>query len=530
MPVFFDAASDWGVAFLDLPVRPDDYHLSTIIGSGCAILDFDRNGYLDVMLVAQNSVNRNVAFFRQDGPGQFTECAEQLGLGEVSGAGIAVGDCDNDGWPDLYISSPNEDALWRNHGGAFFRDVTATSGISNSKWGTSACWLDYDRDGWLDLFVTNYVNYTHRPCTRLGGGNADFCTPGLFPRTTDVLFRNVTGESSGGELSFEDVSLGAGVGSGLSAGLGVTAMDFDGDNWIDVYVASDQYPNLLWINEQGTFKDRAAVSGCDLSFQGRPQGSMGIAIGDVDQNETEEVVVSHLDGESHAVYSQQGGGFYRDISRETGISPFTRSTTGFGLCIVDFDFNGVNELLTANGRVRRSEGLSESVTDFWKPYQQPIQCLSIDGTTDQRQSENALSGRMVVARGLAVGDLDRDGDPDAIVSTIGSPAIVLRNDSTAMHSGLTLRFVDPGLSGRSCPGTKFTWDVDGRKSLHTFQPCQSYMSTHAAEYYLSCPVDADMIFVEVIWPHGSMAPERFRIAAHAESPVLIERGHGVLLE
>ena len=163
------------------------------LGCGCAVLDLDRNGLLDVLFVAEDSEITNVGLFSQESQGQFIECSHAKGLQSVSGGGIAVGDANNDGWPDLYVTSRRTNSLWLNQSGIEFKNVTSTSGLTSSDWGTSACWLDYDRDGWLDLFVTNYVDYQHRECTRLGGGDADFCTPGLFPPTADKLFRNLAG-------------------------------------------------------------------------------------------------------------------------------------------------------------------------------------------------------------------------------------------------------------------------------------------------------------------------------------------------
>ena len=180
------------------------------------------------------------------------------------------------------------------------------------------------------MFVTNYVDYQHRECTRLGGGDADFCTPGLFPPTADKLFRNLAGESSNGRPAFQDVSAVTGISQKRSAGLGVTALDWNGDQWIDIYVASDQHPNLLWINQQGAFREEAGIHGCDLDFQGRAQGSMGLAFGHFNDDGIEDLVVSNPDGESHAVYCRDDHGFCIDRCRETGILAATRPLMGFG--------------------------------------------------------------------------------------------------------------------------------------------------------------------------------------------------------
>ena len=527
---FADVAIEWGVDFINSPMNADEYQLPTIIGSGCAILDYDRNGHLDILFIAEESANKNVAFFSQRSPGKFTECSEVTGIADATGRGIAVGDCNNDGWPDLYFTSNGADQLWLNSGQGSFQNVTAECGIVNPRWGTSACWVDFDRDGWLDIFVTNYVQNTHLDCTRLGGGDADFCALHLFETTGDLLFRNTTGETEGQSLTFIDVSDTMGVSGTMSAGLGITAKDFNNDNWIDVYIASDQHPNILWINHQGSFTNESAVRGCDLDFLGRAQASMGIALGDVTGDGREDVTVSHLDGESHAVYRQATSGFYSDFARETGVATYTRPFTGFGICCTDVNLDGVAELITVNGRVKREGARSKIAKDFWAPYQQPMQMIESSQSQATTGAVQLLNGKRILGRGLAVGDLDRDGDPDIVCSTIGEPAVVLRNDYASLNDGFTLRIVDPLLAGRSCPGARATVRVGDRSTEHTFQPCQSYMSSHAEELYLSTPSGADSITVDIIWPHGSMEIERFEFSVSPHSQVTLERGAGTVQE
>ena len=522
-------AEEWAIRFEDRPRGAAGYELSAIIGCGCAVLDFDRNGLLDVLFVAEDSEATNVALFSQESVGQFRECSEAMGLKELAGAGIAVGDMNNDGWPDLYITSGRANSLWLNKSGKEFSDVTSASGLLSSGWGTSACWLDYDRDGWLDLFVTNYVDYQHRECTRLGGGDADFCTPGLFPPTADKLFRNLAGESSNRQPTFQDVSTGTGISQKLSAGLGVTALDWNGDQWVDIYVASDQHPNLLWINRQGAFSEEAAIYGCDVDFQGRAQGSMGLALGHFNDDGIEDLVVSNLDGESHAVYCRDDEGFCTDRCRETGILTATRPLTGFGIAATDFDLDGVSELLTVNGRVKRQGGKTQSKDDFWWPYQQEIQLLKATTPGGKWEAMEVAGGKTHVARGLAIGDLDRDGDPDAIISTTGEPVIVLRNDFAAVRRGIALQFVDPKLGKRSCPGVAFSvLSASGIKVNQTFQPCQSYMSRHADEFYMAMPRGKTTLELSVKWPHGDLRAEEFLMTPADSGVIVIERGQGSL--
>lgn len=543
-PYFRDVAADLSIRFVDAPRNREEVDLPAVMGSGCAMLDFNRDDRPDFLLLASDSTADRVALYRQNADGTFQECSADLGLDEVSGTGVAVGDANNDGWPDLYFTSVQADSLWINQDGQSFADQTAAAGIDNLRWGVAACWLDYDRDGWLDVFVTNYVDYAARPCTRLGGGDRDFCNPGLFDRTPDVLYRNVSVEA--GRLQFEDVSTRTGISAGRSAGLAVTAADLTRDGQIDLYVASDQHPNLLWVNDGGQFTEQAAARGCDVDLSGRPQASMGIALADVTGDEHEELLVAHLDGETHAVYSGQPTGLFTDECRMTGIGELTRPFTGFGIAAVDFDLDGRAEILTANGRVRRDESAEPSQQDFWKPYQQPLQLLNSDDASSGRYATVAAvkPSTLSVARGIAVGDFDRDGGIDALVSTVGEPAIVLHNQNrrTGTHRALRLRVVDPNLGGRSCPGASLSVFPDqqaGRDEaslqlLHqlTFQPCQSYGSTHLDELLIAVPVSTTNVQVDVVWPHGDVVAESFRMNLPPESSaamdVVLRRGDGVV--
>ncbi len=523
--VLSDVAAKWGIDFEDSPRNRDEYRLPAIMGSGCAVLDFDRNGLLDILLIAADSEDNNCALYSQETAGTFVNRTNELGIQLLQGTGVAVGDCNNDAWPDLYVTADGADSLWLNVDGRSFRNITRSSGISNRRWGVSACWVDYDRDGWLDIFVTNYVDYVHQACTRLGGGGADFCGPHLFPMTPDLLLRNTTG-TNGGHVSFADVSQASGISAGLSAGLGVTAKDFTGDGWPDIYVASDQHPNLLWVNHEGRFVNDSVLRGCDTDFQGHAQASMGLALGDIDHDGTEDLVISHLDGEAHAVYTESTAGFFTDRSRETGIAAATRHATGFGIAAADFDLNGESELFTANGRVKRPHNVSSS-GDFREQYGQPLQHLvPVDG----QYQDAAIPLGKHVARGLAVGDLDRDGDPDMVVSTIGGPAVVLQNLRQNTHQWVVLRVVDLRHGGRSCPGAQLSISSTNGIFERTFQPCQSYAGTHAAELYVGLGRNNQIHSIDVVWPDGDLTAEQFDMQGRMNEIVTLIRGEGKLVK
>lgn len=517
-------ADEWGIVFQDAPRNPAAYDDTVIVGAGCAICDVNHDHLQDVLLVGTEAAAAGetgkpeaprVALFLQVSAGQFRNATVESGLGKcLGGIGVAFGDCTNDGSPDLLLTSAKTIGLWINDGHGHFKEATEVSGLRHSGWAIAATWFDYDRDGWLDLFVTGYLEHQTRPCSSLSGGHRDFCSPLLFQPTVDRLFRNVSGDSPKESLSaetpqFEDVTMESGIGASATAGMGVLAADLTDDGWPDIYVASDQRPNRLWVNQKnGRFTDQAPLMGCDGDFLGRMQASMGIALGAVSAPAHEDVVVSHLSGEFHAIYSATGNGMYLDRSRETGVGNETRPFTGFGIAVLDLNSDGANELITANGRVIRPDGVVEDKSDFWEPYREPVQILSPQGGVYEHVEWGQSNSRRV-ARGLAAGDLDSDGDMDVVLTTLDGSALVLRNDSLLAGNWIALRGVDPGRGDRSCPGAKISVHRGGEEIRRTLQPCQSYASTHQDLIHIGLGEIETIEFIDVVWPHGELKRERF---------------------
>ena len=526
-------ASEWGIVFPDGRATAGVYDDRIIVGTGCAVCDLNRDGRQDILIVRPEpfgehedaSAGSGIGVFLQDQQGKFSDASRACGFAECrGGVGVAVGDCTNDGYPDVLLTSSRGISLWINDGNGVFSDNTSETGLAHTGWAISAAWLDFDRDGWLDLFVTNYLEHQERACLSLSGGHRDFCSPLLFNPTKDSLYRNTSGDvlnaaaASDGRRHvatraplpvFRDVTMESGIGSQTTAGMGVLAADFTGDGWTDIYVASDQRPNRLWVNQQnGSFVDQAVLRGCDGDFLGRMQASMGIALGDVTLNGNEDIIVSHLSGEFHAVYATGQEGVFTDRSRETGIGAETRPFTGFGVAALDLNFDGASEVMTANGRVMRPIGVPENSVDFWEPYREPLQILAPRKGAYEVAYAFAESSRFV-ARGLAAGDLDHDGDQDVVITALGGPPIVFRNDSETAGNWISLKAVDETRGGRSCPAARFQMNVAGAKLIRTLQPCQSYASTHQDLVCIGLGDVQTIEFVDVFWPHGDLEPERF---------------------
>ncbi|MDB4743646.1 CRTAC1 family protein [Planctomicrobium sp.] len=531
--MFQDVADEWGIQFSNTVVNPENYSLVAITGSGCAILDVNQDGLLDVLFAGFDLPDApSNRLFCQINEGVFKDLTEEFGLANAPASmGVAVGDCNNDGWPDLYLPSHQTDTLWLNNSGKSFTDITSAAGLENIRWGAAASWVDYNRDGWLDLYVANYVDYQHRPCIRLGGGDNDFCGPKLFQGTSDRLFKNVTADHNG-VPTFEDVTQACGIGKSPGRGLGVLAADFTTDGWIDFYVANDQEPNQLWVNQQnGTFEDEAVLRGCAVGVTGKPQASMGLAFTDIDGNGHEDLMISHLSQEPHALYVGWSGGLYREESQSTGLADATTPFTGFGIAVEDFNHNGQMEVITANGRVNRSQSMNsnEPTANFWSAYSQKVQVLR-ELNNSQFVPTQAFVTQIppTISRGLAVGDLDGDGDADVIVSNTASQSFVFQNIAEKQGEWLKLRLLDPAHHGRTAYGARLTIIFsDQSETVRTFQPCASFSSTHSPALHLGCQKDIPIEMIDIVWPDGSMEPERFHIE-ELNTQIELVRGQGTL--
>lgn len=555
--LFHDATDDAGIDFRHETAEPGSYFLPEIMGSGIALLDFDRDGDLDVYCVNfgtnyqpnlsqiardGESVNR---LFRQISRGRFEDVTAGSGLEDSGlGMGVAVGDVNNDGYPDIYVCNYGPDKLFLNQRGERFVEITVDAGIDNPAWSASASFIDYDRDGWLDLFVTNYVEYNQQSCTRVGGGDEDYCGPHRFRGTADRLFRNVTSTlatDDDGErvraVGFVDVTIGSGIYTAQRPGLGVACADFNGDDWPDIYVANDQQANSLWINQQdGTFRDEAVIRGSAYDSQGRAQAGMGIAIGELRQTGGIDLFVTHLNGERNTLYRATGQGFFIDATKAASLGQNTLSTTGFGTAMFDIEHDGDLDVLIANGAVKRSEyadagqpaGDSErtGASNFWTVYAQRNQVLlqQAAGTFREfRSRRDPFVSGLEVSRGLAVGDIDNDGDLDCLVMNTATKVKLYLNESPKKGSWLMVQAVEPKLGGRNAIGSRVVVIANGRRFARLVQPGYGYLSSNDPRVHFGLGPITTINSIEVIWNDGQR--ETFS-GGPVNRHIVLQRGTG----
>jgi hypothetical protein len=559
-PVFEEVAESRGIKFVHETGSTGTFFFPEIIGSGAAFLDYDRDGRLDVFLLnatweaphpeaaktAQSRSDRTPSrLFRQEPDGNFTDVSAGSGLDVVGyGVGVAVGDVNNDAYPDVFVSNYGSARLFLNMRDGTFRDITQSAGIDARQWGVSACFLDYDRDGFLDLFLTNYVDYeVGRKCKRDDAGE-DYCSPTAFGGTADKLFHNLSARTApldGSKapvdptlIRFEDASLSSGIASLKGPGLGVHSADFNGDGWQDLYVANDQRENFMWINQHdGTFKDEAVLWGVAYDVHGNPQASMGVALGDVDGNQLLDLICTHLNGETNTLYLNRLPVGFSDGSAQAGIFEPSFPMTGWGVRFDDLECDGDLDLVVLNGRVARAVPGSRDVplaapgvTSHWKPYAEENHVFLNDGQGHFSLAEQAgcpFRDLANVGRALASGDVDRDGDLDYLTTNVGGPVRLFRNQTPRRGHWIMVRATDPALGGRDALGAQIEVEVGGRKWTSLIQTTGSCMSASEPVAHVGLGEAASVDRISVRWPDGT--GEEFT-GGSADKVVVVVRGQG----
>jgi len=506
-PVFVDATEaagiDWGIRKLALR----GWNLVETMGGGGGFVDYDRDGLLDIYLVSYSTEPQEDsgapvgdALYRNNGDGTFTDVTEKAGIrGFRRGQGLAVGDYDNDGWPDLYITAHNSSVLYRNRGDGTFEDVTDRAGVNNEKWGCSTTFLDYDGDGWLDLFVSNYLEFDPEaegtyPCRMID--EHPFCTIIKFRGQPSVLYRNE------GDGTFTDASAPAGIAALEGKGMGVVAADLDDDGWVDVFQTNDSFPNFLFHNlGDGRMKDVALEAEVGYSPSGQVTGAMATDAEDVDGDGRLDLIVTNFNNQGTFLQLNQGGLRFWDRGQRRGLSMPTFTVSSFGARFLDYDNDGLIDLFVAAGHP------FAPVSKVWPQirYAEPPFLFENDGEgfTNVAPARGEALGRPHVGRGVATGDYDNDGDPDVLLLTVSEPPRLLRNEGGNRRHWLGVALVGTK-SARDAIGAKVTVAAGGRDRMRARVGGASYLSTSDPRVLFGLGDVERVDALEVRWPSGEV--------------------------
>jgi hypothetical protein len=526
-PIFKEVSEPAGLKFQHYNGMTGKLYLPEITGSGAALFDFDNDGDLDVFLVQGNVLEPNTRaaatlfpwrgteaprgrLFRNDfviNKGgsrtlRFADVTEKSGIAATGyGMGVAVGDINNDGWADLYVSNLGANQMYLNKGDGTFMDITKKSGSDDPRWSTSAAFFDYDRDGWLDLMVLNYADFSvaNSPNCYAATSARDYCTPRVFRAPGNRLFHNQ------GQGSFADVTVAAGVDKEFGHALGVVTADFDGDGWTDIYVANDGDPNQLWINQKnGTFRNEALLAGAAVNRDGQAEAGMGVDAGDSDGNGTQDIFVTHLMDETNTLYTNLGKAMFEDRTREAGLGMPGHRLTGFGTLFFDYDNDGSLDLLVANGAVQLLPDLMRKGDPY--PLGQRNQLFHNQAGKFVEVSDQAGEGFQLleVSRGAAFGDIDNDGDTDVLVTNNNGPVRLFLNQVGNRNHWLGLRLVGKQ-TGRDMLGAQVEIVITKNNVLwRRARTDGGYLSANDPRVLVGLRSAIRVEVVRVHWPGGKI--------------------------
>jgi hypothetical protein len=504
LPQFIDVTAAAGIDWRITKIATGNANVIETMGGGGGFVDYNNDGHQDVYLVCYsqeiqphlNSRARDT-LYRNNGDGTFTDVTTQAGINNSArGMGLAVGDYDNDGWADLYLTGYGGSRLYHNNRNGTFTELAETAKVTNvGKWGTSAAWFDADADGWLDLFVCNYLDFdpagnTH--CTLIH--DRPYCSIGKLKGSSSKLYRNNR------DGTFTDISAKSGIASAQGKGLGVIAFDYNNDNRIDIFQANDAAANFLYLNQgDGTFRETALEAGVAYDPSGNTRGGMGVDAEDVDGDGFLDFFVANFSGETNAYFHNNRDGTFNETTYEMNLGAISLPMSGFGVRFLDFDNDGSTELFVVNGHPYEPiNKLFPNTT-----YAEPPFLFRFNGKqfSDVTPSSGEALRRMYPGRGLATADYDSDGDTDALIMNIGAPPVLLRNDGGNRGNWLGVRLVGKK-SARDGTGAKITVTYSGKRQWRQLIGGTSYCSASDARFLFGIGVDKRIDELQVKWLSG----------------------------
>lgn len=494
-----------GITWVHNNAHSPERFLPETVGAGCAFLDYDNDGWMDIYLVnsgpsdfyAPTTPLKN-ALYRNNHDGTFTNVTDKAGVtGGTFGMGVAAGDYDGDGWIDLYVTSYGRNVLYHNNGNGTFTDVTDKAGTAAPGWSTCAVWFDYDNDGKMDLFVSSFVDYDKSKsllCTDENLSRRYYCVPSLFKPRPSHLFHN------NGAGTFTDVSKDSGIANSPGKSFGAVATDVNNDGWMDLFVANDTMPNFLFVNKGGAkFEEVGLSAGVAYSANGKPRSGMGLDAADYDGDGWQDLFVANIDQEFFSLYHNDKDLIFSDDPGE--IAPATQLLSGWGLKFFDYDNDGNPDLFLVNGH---PDDFIEMRVPRVK-YREPLLLFQNTGTGFRNVS--AQSGEVFTkefsGRGMAVGDLDNDGDLDVLFSNNGAAPLLLRNDGGNRNNWLGLQLVATK-SNSLAVGAVITWQAGGLRRSRLKTSGGSYLAAHDPREILGLGSTARVDSIEIRWPSGSV--------------------------
>jgi enediyne biosynthesis protein E4 len=518
-PLFVEVPSSTsGIDWVHENAMSPTHYLPEALGPGCAFLDYDNDGWMDIFFVNSGSSDfwkppkpvRN-ALYKNNRDGTFTDVTEKASVsGAYFGMGVAVGDYDNDGWPDLFVTAYGKCILYKNNHDGTFTDVTDKAGLATPGWTTSAVWFDYDADGKLDLFVCSFVDYSGVKKLECGNnqlGKNYYCVPRVFKPTPSFLYHN------NGDGTFTEVSKGTAIAKALGKGLGVVATDINNDGRSDLFVANDTVQNFLFVNRgpgangRWNWDEIALQAGVGFSESGRPRSGMGVDAADLTGRGSQDLFVANVDHEMFSIYENNGDETFRDVAHANGVARATRLLSGWGLKYFDYDNDGAIDLFLANGH---PDDMIDSYSMQVK-YKEPL--LVFHQAEDHKlhdvsdQAGPAFQ-KYFAARGLAVGDFDNDGAVDVLIGNNGAAPLLLKNNAAKGNNWLGLK-LQGAQCNRDAIGAKIYWTAGSKKRFRLKNNGGSYLSSHDPREVLGIGTAPKIDELEIHWPAPSKQVDRF---------------------